>query len=127
MFTRIISAVTTPLMMGLLSVTLMSGIYVKGRMDGYNTCLNRGLKVENQQLIEELVKIKDDTQKQVDRIIEENKTFKQLNKDLKRRIEDIVNEIPENDTACDYPDGSADSLRNAIEETNRAVFGEPAE
>lgn len=120
---KVAGIISRPIILGLLSVTMLSGVYVKGRIDGYHKAEIQVIQNENKDLKDALTDFKDDITKDVERIIEETRTFAELSNTLNDRTEEIIDALPKDDASCNFPAGSANRLRNSLQDANAAVFG----
>ena len=115
-----------PLVLGLLSFSIVSGTYIKGRIDGYHKAEIQIVRNENKDLKLSLENFRENINRDVDRLIEENKTFNNLADALANNTQEIIDAIPESDDSCNYPSGSATLLQQSLKEANATVFGEPS-
>lgn len=121
---KLTTVISRPLFLGALVLSIVTTVYIKGRVDGYHKAEKQVVLNENKDLKELLENFKKDTAADVERIQETNRRLTELNNKLKKTLEDIANEIPDEDSTCNYPDGAADRLRESLKDANSSVFGE---
>jgi hypothetical protein len=111
------------LLPAVLSLSLVSGLYIKGRMDGFNSCQRKSTSAENELYIEALKKLEDQT-KVIKRLEVQRSVLKELSKELADLEKDVKNEIPNDDSSCNLSPSISRGLHDSLNSANNKVFGE---
>ena len=109
----------------LASLIVSGGLYWKGRIDGYNSCVEKSIKQENKQLIDALKKLEDNSET-IERLKKNAQNLNSFNRELEGIIRDAKKELPNDDRDCNFSRSITDRLRDAENNANSKVFGEPS-